>query len=90
VARFSRTHGQWREVDDLEDLLVSLSDSIWYGCRCVELESKVAAILAAMTGVEPWDALSKLDAVCEIIASRGEARLAIQAGSSFERQPISS
>jgi hypothetical protein len=78
LARFATTHARWRDVDDLEDLLVSLSDSLWYGRRCVELESKVVATLAAATGEDRWASWSRLDAVCEQIASRGEARLAWQ------------
>jgi hypothetical protein len=80
LARFALSHGRWREVDDLEDLLVALADSVWCGQRCAELETKVSAILAARTGLQQWAAWSKLDAVCEKIASRGEVRLAIQAG----------
>lgn len=80
LARFARTHGRWNEVDDLEDLIVALADSIWCGRRIEELEAMVVAILAGKTGLEPWAAMMKLDAVCEEIASRGEARLAFQAG----------
>jgi putative nucleotidyltransferase with HDIG domain len=78
LARFARSHGRWQETDDLEDLLVALSDSIWCGRRLEELETKVAVILTARTGLEPWQAWSKLDMVCEEIASRGEERLAWQ------------
>ncbi|MBI2806127.1 MAG: phosphohydrolase [Planctomycetes bacterium] len=76
LARFAGTHGRWRETDDLEDLLVALADAIWCGRRIEQLEMKVAAILAAMTGLERWAAWSKLDAMCGEIASRSENRLA--------------
>ncbi len=78
LARFARSHGRWRETDDLEDLLVALADSIWCGRRIEQLEMKVAVILAAATGVEEWAAWARLDAVCAEIASRGDARLAYQ------------
>lgn len=90
LGRFAGSHGRWRETDDLEDLLVSLSDAVWCGRRVEELEAKITASLSAGLGVDRWAAWSRLDAVCEMIASRGEQRLAIQAGSSFDRQPISS
>lgn len=77
LARFARTHGRWREVDDVEDLIVALADNVWCGRRVEELETKVAAVLAA-TGMEQWEAWARLDGVCEEIASRGEARLAWQ------------
>jgi putative nucleotidyltransferase with HDIG domain len=80
LARFSRTHGRWHEVDDIEDLLVAVADNIWRGRRVEQLETKVAAILAAKVGVESWAAWSRLDAVCEEIASKGEQRLAWQSG----------
>lgn len=77
LARFARSHGRWRETDDLEDLLVALADAIWCGRRVRGLEEKVSAILAAI-GVEQWLAWSRLDAVCSEIASKGEERLAWQ------------
>jgi len=80
LARFALSHGRWREVDDLEDLLVALADNVWRGRRLDDLEAKVMAVLAAMIGLEPWAVWMKLDGVCEEIASRGEVRLAIQAG----------
>ncbi len=75
-ARFARSHGRWREADDLEDLLVAIADHVWCGRRVEELEMKTAAILAMRTGQEQWEALLKLDAVCEKVASKGEERLA--------------
>lgn len=90
LAHFARSHGRWHEVEDLEDLLVALADNIWRGRRVEELEAKVAAVLAIAVDVDQWMAWSKLDAICEKIASRGEQRLAIQAGLSFDLRPISS
>lgn len=79
LARFARSHGRWRETDDLEDLFVALADAIWCGRRVGELEAKVAAILAAATGVEEWAVWSRLDAVCSEIASHSDDWLAWQA-----------
>lgn len=78
MARFAATHARWRDVDDLEDLLVALADNVWRGRRVDELETRIAVIVAAATGVERWEAWSKLDAMCEMIASKGEERLAWQ------------
>jgi hypothetical protein len=52
LARFARTHGRWRDVNDLEDLFVAVADNVWRGRRVDELETKVALIVAAATGVE--------------------------------------
>jgi hypothetical protein len=79
IARLARTHGRWRDVDDLETLIVALADSIWCGRRVEELESKFTTTLAATLGEEPWQVWAKLDAVCEEIAEKGEERLAWQA-----------
>jgi hypothetical protein len=85
LARFTQTHGRWKETADLEDLIVTLADSVWRGRRVEELEAKVADILATATGLEPWLAWSKVDAVCEKIASRSSDRLAFQAGTTPNR-----
>lgn len=79
LARFARSHGRWQETNDLEDLLVAVADNVWRGRRVEELETKLAAILAAMTGTPQWAALLKLDAVCEEIAEKGDVKLAWQA-----------
>lgn len=84
LARFARTHGRWRETDDLEDLIVALADSIWCGRRVGQLETKVAAKLGVATGVAEWAAWSRLDAVCSQIASRGEERLALHGAASSQ------
>lgn len=77
-ARFARTHGRWGDVNTLEDLIVALADSIWCGRRWMELETKLASIVANMAGIETWEAWSKLDTLCDAIARHGEARLAWQ------------
>jgi hypothetical protein len=87
LARFSRTHGRWRETDDLEDLLIALADNIWCGRRVEELETKVAAVLAATTGQEKWSAWAKLDAICGEIASKGEERLTWQLSTTNQMIP---
>ena len=78
-SRFAGTHGRWSEIDDLEDLLVSLADSLWCGRRHEVLETKVATLLATASGREQWEAWATLDALCEKIASNADQRLAWQA-----------
>jgi hypothetical protein len=78
-ARFAGTHGRWQEIDDLEDLLVSLADSLWCGRRIEGLETKVATLLATASGREQWECWATLDAICEKIASDADQRLAWQA-----------
>lgn len=78
-ARFARTHGRWLEIDDLEDLFVSLADSLWCGRRHEALETKVATLLATASGREQWEAWATLDSLCEKIASTADQRLAWQA-----------
>lgn len=80
LAQFARTHGRWQESDDLEDLVVALSDSLWCG-RCQgELQMKVVGVLAGSLGLKEWRVWDRVDSICEGIASRGEERLVWQNG----------
>lgn len=76
LARFARTHGEWRQSPDLpfEDLLVALADMVWRGKRDSTLEERIACKLPG----EPWAMLIALDEVIAPIAEGGEARLAWQ------------
>jgi hypothetical protein len=79
LARFARTHGAWsRESLPLEDLLVALADSVWKGERNDPLELVINRIAEA-TGIQSWEAFSKMDGVLTEIAESGYERLAEQA-----------
>lgn len=79
LARFARTHGAWsRETLPLEDLLVSLADTVWKGQRLDTLEAHVVAKIAETTGNESWEVFDKLDGLLEEIATDGDVRLAWQ------------
>jgi len=78
-ARFARSHGRWQQAHDLEDLLVSLADSLWCGRRNEALETKVATLLATASGREQWECWATLDELSEKIASNADQRLARQA-----------
>ena len=79
LVRFARTHGAWsREELPLEDLLVSLSDTVWKGQRIEELESQLVDRIAAETGTDKWQVFAALDAILDEIASQGDERLAWQ------------
>jgi len=83
LARFARTHGTWPTEPGiiLEDLLVALADSIWKGARQVDLETKTAEELAALTGLETWRVFIDLDAILERIGRNADARLDFQRAS---------
>lgn len=80
LARFARTHGEWRHESDLavEDLLVALADSAWKGQRNTELEARLAARIARCSGAQDWEIYLALDEINEATASRAEDRLAWQ------------
>jgi len=82
IARFARTHGQWRDADDLsiEDLLVSLADKIWKGRRDEALEALLVRTIGQFGGAEQWMIFARLDDLCSQIASRADERLALAAG----------
>lgn len=80
VARFARTHGSWSKDPNLtlEDLIVSLSDAIWKGSRIPDLEAMVATSIATKTGLEAWDAYSRLDSILTTIARDADERIDFQ------------
>jgi hypothetical protein len=81
LARFAGTHAAWRREADLaiEDLLVSLADSMWKGQRNEELETRVESLISKGTGIEGWAVFATLDDIVGGAAMGAEARLAWQA-----------
>jgi hypothetical protein len=80
LARFARTHAGWTAPDTtVEDHLVSVADKIWKGQRIPELEDLVITELAAVSGVERWQAFADLDDILDHLAADADKRLAYQA-----------
>lgn len=80
LARFARTHGQWKEQEvDLEDLLVALADKVWKGKRDDALEQSVADIIAARSGEAVWQVWLQMDDLLSALAASADTRLAWQA-----------
>jgi hypothetical protein len=80
LARFARTHASWTAPDTtIEDHLVSLADKIWKGKRIPDLEDLVITQLAAVCGVERWQAFADLDDILDRLAADADKRLAYQA-----------
>lgn len=77
LARFARTHGDWGEGVELEDLLVSLADKIWKGKRVPDLEQLVVDRLAGPR--QPWEIFMELDDLITHVTGGADARLAFQA-----------
>ena len=78
MARFTRTHGAWEQVADLdvEDLLVVLADTAWKGKRSKALDDRLAAVIAKATGRPAWEVFLALDDVIADITADADARLA--------------
>jgi hypothetical protein len=74
-ARFARTHGLPPAELDLEDALVALADKAWKGKREKDLEDRVVALLAALTGAPAWDVFIRLDGIVARLARDADARL---------------
>jgi putative nucleotidyltransferase with HDIG domain len=80
LARFARTHAQAdREGLALEDLLVTLADTIWKGKRDEVLEQEVCRRVASACGGASWEVFSVLDEVLDRLARGADERLAWQA-----------
>jgi hypothetical protein len=79
LARFARTHARWDTEVAMEDLLVSVADTVWKGQRLTELEQHVLARLAVAGRQPQWEAFMRLDDILARIADGGDARLAFQA-----------
>ena len=80
-ARFSVTHGNWREQSDvtIEDLLVALADKCWKGKRVPDLETKVVDEIVRQTGKNRWEVFLSVDDIIERLAVDADERLAWQA-----------
>lgn len=78
LARFCRTHGQWRDESPLEDLLVALADKVWKGKRDEPLEQAILAQITRRTGEEPWTVFLALDDLLAQLAAGAEERLSWQ------------
>jgi hypothetical protein len=78
LARFARTHGDWKHSDSIEDLIVALADNCWKAKRVEDLENEVVSRLAWATGQEPWQCFSVLDEILQAIAADADTRLAWQ------------
>ncbi|HEY1067776.1 MAG TPA: hypothetical protein VGE52_16755 [Pirellulales bacterium] len=78
LARFARTHGTWKEDDDLalEDLLVALAAVAWNGDREAELEMLAAERIAERTGDDEVGAFVALDELLEALSLDAESRIA--------------
>jgi hypothetical protein len=82
LARFARTHGTWADPEqplEIEDLLVSLADTVWKGRREADLEQLVTERIAVTTGCPQWEAFQRLDDIIEPVAADAERLLAYQA-----------
>src|SRR5688572_10699758 len=79
LARFAATHASWREPDrSIEELLVSLADTVWKGQRITALEQRVLDHLVAATRLDEWDAFLRLDDVLARAAADADRLLAFQ------------
>jgi len=79
LARFAATHGSWQEpARTVEDLLVSVADTVWKGERVTALEQRLLDHLVATTGLDEWDAFLRLDDVLAQAAADADRLLAFQ------------
>ena len=74
IARFTRTHAEWRDDATIEDRLVALADKVWKGRREEDLEHLVIVEIAEVTGDERWEVFSQLDAVQSFYLVTDEGR----------------
>lgn len=79
-ARFAQSHGAWREDETppIEDLLVSLADTVWAGGRKRELEDRITERLAASDQRELWETFMDLDDILTELSRDAELRLVWQ------------
>nr|BFE66262.1 HD domain-containing protein [Dactylosporangium thailandense] len=79
LARFAALHGNWRrDAAALEELLVTLADTVWKGRREAGLEEQVAQVIAGARGEPVWAVFMRLDDELTRIADGADARLAFQ------------
>lgn len=76
IARHAWMHAAWREIDQLEPLLVALADTLWKGKRIDELEHRVVQRLAERFERDLWDVWEPAVAVFDAGAAHGDARIA--------------
>lgn len=76
LARFCRTHANWDDSSNaLEDLLVTLADTLWKGCRLEQLEQIVVSRISCSIRQDFWNTFIVADALFEAIGDRGTDRL---------------
>ncbi|WP_370365553.1 HD domain-containing protein [Catenulispora sp. GP43] len=80
LAKYAAIHSTLSTDSTLDELLVSLADTVWKGKRRTELEDLVVARLAAASGREAWDEFLELDTLLTDIADGADERLAYQMG----------
>jgi putative nucleotidyltransferase with HDIG domain len=80
LAKYAAKHSTLSTDSKLDELLVSLADTVWKSKRRTELEDLVVARLAEASGREVWDEFLELDTVLTAIADRADERLAYQMG----------
>jgi putative nucleotidyltransferase with HDIG domain len=79
LTRYAATHGSWQDPGrTVEDLMVSLADTVWKGTRVTALEQRVLEHLVSTTDLDEWDAFLRLDDVLSTAAADGDRLLAFQ------------
>ena len=78
LAKYAANHSTVNADSTLDELLVSLADTVWKGKRRTELEDLVVARLAALSGRAVWDEFLELDTLLTEIADAADERLAYQ------------
>jgi putative nucleotidyltransferase with HDIG domain len=80
LAKYAAKHSTLSADSALDELLVSLADTVWKGKRRTELEDLVVARLTEAGGREVWDEFLELDTVLTAIGDGADERLAYQMG----------
>jgi hypothetical protein len=80
LAKYAANHATLSTDSTLDELLVSLADTVWKGKRRTDLEDLVVARLAAETGRKVWDEFLELDSLLTEIGDGADERLAYQMG----------
>jgi HD domain len=71
ITRFCRTHPYWQDSKNtLEDLLVSLADVLWKGCRNEQLENLVIKTICNSIQKDFWDVFITADSLFEQVSDR--------------------
>ncbi|ACU71404.1 metal dependent phophohydrolase [Catenulispora acidiphila DSM 44928] len=88
LAKYAANHSTPSAESTLDELLVSLADTVWKGHRRVDLEDLVVAVLAAESGREVWDEFLELDTLLTDIADGADERLAYQMQFPVTQKPV--